>query len=430
MSILLPKSLHKLPDARLGSLLLGDEEMRLLQEVIQAKTLNRYYAGPDGQKPMMAATLEAEFSKWLGGHYCLGVTSGTAALEVALTSMGIGPGDEVIIPAWSWCSCYMSVVRTGALPVMGEIDESFCLDPTEIERLVTPRTKAVMVIHFQGASADMEAIMQLARHHNLLVLEDCAQSLGATCHGQKVGTFGDAAIFSFQHQKIITSGEGGLFATKDSMLYERAVRFHDLGKYRPYHETISPSQAKEFSGGQYRMSELTAAVALAQFRKLPLVQRACRPHFERLCNAISDIPALSVRPVVDRSGDSGYAVYIRLPNEDKAKSFRLEMEERGVPCARLTGTYPHYQGEYCREGTAFHDAFSPKKHFSTWPAEGFRPDDFPKTQSIVAKYVTMAIGVSYSNEDLDFMITNLQEVANNVMEQSEHYRTKAAAHIP
>ena len=145
----------------------------------------------------------------------------------------MGPGDEVILPAWTWHSCYTTILMTGALPVFAEVDESFTLDAADVEAKITPQTKVIMAVHLFGAPADMDRIMAVARKHGLKVLEDVAQSAGAQYKGKRLGTIGDAGIYSFQLHKMITAGEGGAVVTADPMVFERASRFHDLGLLRP-----------------------------------------------------------------------------------------------------------------------------------------------------------------------------------------------------
>ncbi len=158
---------------------------------------------------------------------------GTAALQVAMAALGIGPGDEVILPAWTWYSCYNAIVLAGALPVFAESDESLNINPNDIEHRITPQTKAIMAVHIEGCPCDMDRILPIARKHEIKVLEDSAQSLGTSYKGKPLGSIGDIAIYSFQFCKTITSGEGGAVVTDDPVLFERACRFHDLGPLRP-----------------------------------------------------------------------------------------------------------------------------------------------------------------------------------------------------
>ena len=159
----------------------------------------------------------------VGVKFALGVTSGTAALFTAMAALEVGPGDEVILPAWTWYACYDAIVLAGALPVFAEIDESFDIDPKDIEAKITPRTKVIMAVHLQGCPCDMDPILEIARTHKLRVLEDCAQCVGGRYKGKYVGAIGDIGIYSFQQSKTITSGEGGAVVTSDPKLFERSL---------------------------------------------------------------------------------------------------------------------------------------------------------------------------------------------------------------
>src|SRR5436190_9063977 len=283
------------PRLGLGSALVGKEEEQLVLQVLHSRDLFRYYGHDTNSPPQMTATLEKEFRAKVGTKYALAVTSGTAALEVALAALGIGPGDEVIVPAWSWISCFTAIVRVGALPVLAEIDDTFCIAPGEITRLKTANTKAVIVVHYQGVAADLDALSREASDAGIKLLEDCAEALGATYHDKPVGSMGEIAIFSFQHNKFATSGEGGMVVTNDPLLYERAVRMHDIGQMRPYHQEIAKPQSPTFSGSQFRMSELTAAVSLGQFRRVDRIKQHCRRIQQRIVDGISGLPGISLR---------------------------------------------------------------------------------------------------------------------------------------
>ena len=187
---------------------------------------------------------EKAYAAHIGVKYAIGVTSGTTALYTAMAALEIGPGDEVILPAWTWYADYDAVVLCGALPVFVEIDESLAMDPKEIEAKITPRTKAIVPSHLQGGVADMDAILEIARKHKLRVVEDCAQCCGGRYKGKYVGSIGDMGINSFQLSKTITAGEGGAVTTNDPELFERAFRFHDVGTVRsPYNEDLERRRA-------------------------------------------------------------------------------------------------------------------------------------------------------------------------------------------
>ncbi len=410
-----PKTLRPRPKLGLGNAWIGQEEELLVSQVLRTKRPFRYtYDLAPEEQGTMTATLERETREKMQVGYALAVTSGTAALETALAALGIGPGDEVIVPAWSWVSCFTSVVRMGALPVLAEIDETFCLAKGEITRLVTPRTKAVMVLHYQGVAADMDDLMAEARAAGIRVIEDCAQSIGATYRGRHAGTIGDIGIYSYQFQKSITSGEGGMVVTQDARLYERAVRFHDLGFLRPHHALFVTPECGDFCGAQYRMNELTGAVALAQFRKLDKMRAHCRALSRRILSGINDLPGLEFRRIPDPDGDSGFEIYFCLESADLAQEFSRQLHARNVNCSKMTGTYCQYERGYCKNRATYHPASSPFAKFTEWPAPGYRAEDFPKTEALVHRFVSLPLGVLYTGDDADYIVETVREVHREV----------------
>lgn len=396
-------TIRQIPEPSLGWTWIGAEEEELVLQVLRSKALFRYY-GPDLENPPpMVATLEKEFREMIGTQYALAVTSGTAALETALGALGIGPGDEVIVPAWSWVSCFTSVIRLGGTPVLAEIDETLCLDPNEIPRLCTPRTKAVIAVHYQGVAADLDPILAEARKAGIAVLEDCAESPGALYKGKRIGSLGDIGIFSFQNQKSMTSGEGGMVVTNDPRLYERAVRMHDIGLYRAYHTEVLEPKGESFVGSQFRMSELTGAVALAQLRKLDRIRNHCRDLNARIMAKISALPGLRFRRIPDPQGESGFEIYFWLATPEVVKAFRQRLQAYEVPCQQMTSTYAQYRRPYVISGNTHAEGFSPFDRSAGWPAKGYRAEDFPRTEDLIGRFVAIPIGVLYTEEDAEYI---------------------------
>ncbi len=205
----------------------NEVEKRELLEVLQSRRPFRWWK--NGSK---ALEFEEAYAAHLGVKYAIGVTSGTTALSAALAALEIGPGDEVILPAWTWYADYDTVVLAGALPVFAEVDSSLNIDPTDIDARITPRTKVIIAVSLQGCPADMGPILEIARKHKLRVLEDFSQCVGGRYRGKYLGSMGDIGISSFQQSKTITAGEGGAVVTNDPILFERAVRAHDVGSLR------------------------------------------------------------------------------------------------------------------------------------------------------------------------------------------------------
>lgn len=383
----------------LGECLIGAAEARNVARVMRHGTLFRYY-GP-GHAPSLGyvTRLEQLLARWHRLPYALGVSSGTAALEVALGALGVGPGDEVILPVWSWVSCFTAIVRVGARPVLAEVDDSLNLDPAEIARLVTPATRGVLVVHYQGVAADMDPILEHARRLGLWVLEDCAESLGATYRGKLVGTMGTIATYSFQQRKVITSGEGGMVLTADGRLYERAVRMSDVGQYRDEHRAIKPAEVTSFAGSNYRLGEVAGAIGCAQFARVRPMIRHLRRLRAIMQREVGQIPGLVWRRVPDARGDLGFDSYFFLPTHEQALALKERAQARGVSLAPHTGTYCQFAREYCQSGATHAAQFSPFAGLQPWPAAGYRPQDFPRTSDLVGRMVSVPLGARFTTAD-------------------------------
>ena len=246
---------------------MGEEEIEAAVRVLRSRSPFRFY-GIDLQGEVEA--FESEFATFEGASHCLALTSGTGALHTALAALGVGPGQEVIIPAYLWVSVVAAVVNLGAIPILADVDDTFCMDPADAEAKITPRTTGIIAVHMSGAPADVKAISEVARRHGLFLLEDCAQCAGGSVDGKRVGTFGDIGIFSFQMNKNMTSGEGGCLVTDNESLYYRAVAVHDTGFARDAAGRAMYDKLEYCLWGRgYRLDEIRAAILRVQLRKLP-----------------------------------------------------------------------------------------------------------------------------------------------------------------
>ena len=332
-----------LPQEWHGAHYYGKEELEAVSRVIESKSPFRYY-GFDLQREV--EKLEEEFAAYIGRKYALGVSSGTAALQVALGAMGIGPGDEVILPGYFWVATVGAVVRSGAIPVLVDCDDSFSLDPDKIEEKITERTKAIIVVHMGGVIGRIEKIVKIAKENNLKVLEDCAQATGASQNGRMAGAFGDMAIYSFQANKHMTSGEGGMLVTDNEQLFKRSFAIHDLGYPR------NDEGRLEFNIPEYqlwgigaRMSELTGAVARVQLKKLDTICSAMRSAKHKIIAGISDIENLSLRLVSDPDGDAGSFLMLTFETREKSLSFVRGLRASGIVAAK-DGMYPIHMDDW------------------------------------------------------------------------------------
>jgi len=311
-----------------GTHWVGKEELELLTQVANSRSPFRYY----GLEPQhMVDRLEAAFRKRLDRAHALGVASGTAALQVAMGALGVGPGDEVLVPGYLWVSCLGAVIRSGAIPRLVDIDETFNMSPADLEAKIGPHAKAVLVVHMSGAPADMPAIMKIARKHGLKVVEDCAQANGASLHGKLAGTFADLAVFSFQANKNMTSGEGGMVVCDDRRLYDRAFALHDLGYARNEQgRLVLDNDQMQLWGIGARMSELTGAMALAQLGKLDKITAAMRRAKWIIREELDGLKGLEFRKVLDPEGDSGPFLITLYPTPELAQRFTAALAAEGI----------------------------------------------------------------------------------------------------
>jgi 8-amino-3,8-dideoxy-alpha-D-manno-octulosonate transaminase len=359
---------------------------------------------------MKVLTFEKEFAQRMTTKYALAVTSGTAALEVAYNALGVGPGDEVILPAWTWHSDATAVVRAGALPVFAEIDESFNIDPNDIEHRITPNTKVVVAVHLQGAPADLEKILAIARKHNLKVLEDSAQAVGASYKGKPTGSIGDIGIFSYQASKTITAGEGGSVITNDPVLFERASRFHDVGGLRgPHLALVGKPVVNPFVGTNFRMSEFTGGVMLAQIRKLDTILAAVRRHAQRVYEGVRDLPGIQFRHLPDPAGEIGSVVFLRFDSKARCDKFSAAMKAENVPVGKPGGSVVLPVQSYIEKKVTVHPAWP------SWTSERGKAIQYgaascPRTLDILSRFAGPAMNPKYTDKDVDDIIAAIRKV--------------------
>ncbi len=307
---------------------MGDEEVEAALRVLRARSPFRYY-GIKLQREV--ESFEAEFCSFLGASHAVAVSSGTGALHTGLSALGVGPGQEVIIPAYLWVSVAAAVVNLGAIPVVTDIDQTFGLDPKEVERNITPKTTGIVAVHMSGAPADIGALLPIARKHGLFVLEDCAQCLGGSFQGKKTGTLGDVGVFSFQMNKNMTAGEGGCVVTNDSQLYRRAFACHDLGYVRDESgRLVFDNPDLSLWGRGYRLDELRGAILRAQLKKLPHIVERMRRSKYRIREEIQGLQGLRLRRIVDTAGDTGAFLITSYSDAERARAVKRSMRDLGI----------------------------------------------------------------------------------------------------
>ncbi len=390
-----------------------DVEKKELIEVLESKSPFRW-RGPESK----VLKFEKAYAQHLGVKYALGVTSGTTALYTAMAALEIGPGDEVILPAWTWFADYDSIVLCGGLPVFAEIDESFSIDPKDIEARITPRTKAIVACHLQGTPADMDPIMEIARKHKLRVVEDCAQCAGGRYKGKFVGTIGDIGINSFQLSKTITSGEGGAVTTNDTKLFERALRFHDVATIRsPYRELLKGGVLPGFASCNFRMSEFTGAVLYGQLQKLDTITKNVRANFRKVRDGVADLPGIKFRKTPDLEGDIGVSVFIDLGTGRRRTLYQRAMGAEGVPASGPGGSVILPINSWISAKSTVHPAW-PSFQSPAGKAAHYDRDTCPRTIDIIGRFAGVMMGPKYTEEDLQDVVKAIRKVYPAIMNEA------------
>jgi len=306
----------------------GDEERKEVNDVLETGILMRY--GFDGPRKGIwkSKELEAAICKTFGTGYAQLTSSGTAALTTAMASLGIGAGDEVIMPAFTFVASFEAVLSMGAVPVLVDIDETLTLNPNAVKAAITSKTKCIMPVHMCGSMADLDALKAICDEHHLILLEDACQSIGGTYKGKHLGTIGHAGTFSFDFVKMITCGEGGVVMTNDQSVYTKCDAFTDHG-----HDHLGVDRGADlhpFLGYNFRISELHAAVGLAQIRKLDTFLSIQRRNNQILRSYLEQVPGISFRVVPDPSGDSASFLSWFLPSQEKMEKAIEALKTAGI----------------------------------------------------------------------------------------------------
>jgi 8-amino-3,8-dideoxy-alpha-D-manno-octulosonate transaminase len=380
-----------------GGMEMDEREERAVLDVIRSKRLFRYY-GPEGTASK-TEEYEKEFAKRTSARYALAVNSCTSALVLALLAAGVQPGDEVIVPAYTFIATASAVVAANAVPVLAEIDGSFTLDPEDFERKITPRTKAVIPVHMRGASCDMDAVMAIAKKHGIKVIEDAAQACGGAYNGRPLGSIGDAGCFSFQYHKIITAGEGGAITTNDKELYVRARSIHDCGSgWRSF--AANEESLPVFSGFNFRMGELNAAVLLVQLKRRDGMIARMRHAAGAINAAIAKFPGVSPRRSNSADGDVGICCMFTAMDRKAAARISEALKAEGVDVDAIGGDsvpdwhiYTNWRPILERRGN--NDAGFP----FTLSDRRYSADMCPKTLDLLNRVVHLNVSPLLADED-------------------------------
>ncbi len=312
-----------------GAELIGQEELKEIQELFDREKVMLYRYGPKNYKTLL---FEEAFAEYMGVKYAHSVSSGTAAIHSALAAVGVGQDDEIITTAWTFVAPIEAIVALGAIPILANIDETFHLAPTEVEKLITKKTKAVVSVPM-WAAPKMDELIGICKDHNIDLIEDAAQSLGASYNGNKLGTIGKVGTFSFDFGKTLHTGEGGMIVTDDKGCYDRAAEFSDHGHM---HVADLPrgKDHRRCPGLNYRMSELTASVGLAQLKKIDYILDKAKENKYKIKNAIKGLAGIECRKFHDEDGAQGDTLIFSVKSSDDAFEFEKILNENGF-CTKI-----------------------------------------------------------------------------------------------
>ena len=387
-----------------GWFLIGEAERAQVLDALESRALSRYRFEATDDEASKTMMLERVMALVLGVRHVLAVNSGTSALLCALRALGVGPGDEVVVPGYTFIASIAAVLYVGATPVLAEVDDSLTIDPSDVEKKITPNTAAIMAVHMIGAPADLSTLGMLAESNGVALVEDVAQACGGRYRGRYLGAHGRVSAFSLNVGKIITTGEGGLVATNDRGLYERAFAVHDHG-FRPQRAGVSDDGP--LLGLNLRMNELGAAVGLAQAMRLEDVLQRCRRNHATFREVFLDISGTRERVVHDQDGECSTAHVLLFASTDRARGVAEALGGRTL-------------------------ADSPKHNYATMtqlqrlldhgsgsqpPVRFGRPGDLPRTDAVLSRSVAFAIGV------VDGYLGTLGDVT--VLDHPDEVRAKA-----
>ena len=397
-----------------GFELWSDKERKEVNDVLETGILMRY--GFDGPRKGIwkSKELEEAICKRFGCHYAQLTSSGTAALTTAMSALGIGYGDEVITPSFTFVASFEAILSVGAVPVLVDIDETLTLAPDAVRKAITPKTKAIMPVHMCGSMADMDALLDICKEHNLILLEDACQSIGGTYKGKSLGTIGDAGTFSFDFVKTMTCAEGGVVMMKNKELYEKCDGYTDHG--HDHKGADRGADLHPFIGYNYRISELHSAVGLAQIQRVDEFLAIQKKNHGILKNLLAQVPGVSFRHVPDPAGDSCSFVSWFLPTKEATIAVVNEMKAQGI----LAGNFYWFDNNwhYIRKWDHLKNATTLNSLHPELKARVMEQanKDFSASDEVMGRCISTAISLLWTEEQIkekgEKMVAAIQKVLN------------------
>ncbi|MCE5259264.1 MAG: aminotransferase class I/II-fold pyridoxal phosphate-dependent enzyme [Chloroflexi bacterium] len=399
-----------------GSAAIDQTEINAVTNVLKKKRLFRFLGD---EQESEAAQVEAWYKARLGRQHALAVNGGTAALICAMYGLDLGPGDEVIIPAHTYVATAAAVIAAGAVPVIAEIDNSLNIDPSDVEKKITPYTKAIVPVHMRGIPARMAEIMAISEKHGIPVIEDVAQANGGSYRGKYLGSMGKVGCFSFQQYKIITSGEGGIFVTDDQDVYYRGRMQHDCAiGFWPSVDKTQHDYA--VSGENYRISELAASLVLTQCGRLDSLLSTFRATKKRITQGVKDIKGLALQDVPDPEGDCGIAFVFFAPTPDLAKRLSAALNAENIRCGTIyDNTIPdrhiYANWPFMTSGKAEIRRMPWMSPYYKGSVRNYTREQCPQSLGYLERAVMMFIDQFFTAQDADQVVEAITKVASALL---------------
>ena len=400
-----------------GYELWSDKERKEVNDVLETGILMRYGFDAARKGIWKSVELEKAICSVFGSKYAQLTSSGTAALTTALSALGIGYGDEVITPSFTFVASFEAVLSVGAVPVLVDVDDTLTMDPQAVRKAISSKTKAVMPVHMCGSMADMDELLAICKEHKLILLEDACQSIGATYKGKSLGTIGDAGTFSFDFVKTMTCAEGGVVMTNDANVHSRCDGFTDHG--HDHKGSDRGADLHPFIGYNYRISELHAAVGLAQIKRLPEFLSQQKKNHARLKKILATVPGISFRRIPDPDGDSCSFVSWFLPTEEITRNVIAAFKAQGI----LPGNFYWYDNNwhYIRKWDHLKqsltlNALSPELKARVVEQAN---KNFAASDAIMSRCVSTAISLAWTNAQIDEKAEKMIAVISQVLKTAE-----------
>lgn len=398
-----------------GTEFYGQEEKKEINDVLETGVFFRFNHDAQRNGIWKAKEFEAEVAKLVGAKYAHAVSSGSTAVSCALAAAGIGAGDEVIVPPFTYIASVEAVIFAGALPVFAEIDETLCLSAEGIKKAITPKTKAILLVHMCGQMAQMDQIMEVVKEHNLVLVEDAGQAMAASYQGTSTGLFGKTGCYSFDFFKIATAGEGGVMVTNDEAAYKLADNYSDHG-----HDHQGNNRGMEnhpVLGFNYRISELHAAIGLVQTRRVPMIREVNNKHKKQLMNQLGKINGVSFATIPDANGDSATFLNMLLPNTDIAMKVVDEFNKNGIAGFNYWFTNMYHfinQWNHIKEGKV-----AAKTNVQLLGApQDYQNLNLPKTQETIGRLISFGIKATWTEKEVEELATKMSTAINAVLVQT------------